>query len=174
MTLRLIALSWVLGIAGTASAQDVPEAYAAASYAHVTFEADVGVVLSRSDGHGGWEALGISPCDLALPPGAIDLALSHANRPPVRIPIALDLTDGARLVGHYESRQTYRELGVGILFGTIVGVLIGIAIGVGGFVAGSLDVGLGGLIAGASVGVVGGATGIALATLDDIATIEIL
>jgi hypothetical protein len=84
------------------------------------------------------------------------------------------MVDGARLLGHYESRQTLRELGVGIILGTVVGVLIGIAIGAGGFLAHAIDVGIGGLVAGAALGVVGGATGIALATLDDLATLDVL
>jgi Mg/Co/Ni transporter MgtE len=79
-----------------------------------------------------------------------------------------------RLFGHYESRQSLREMGVGIVLGTLIAVLIGIAISSGGFLAHELDIGIGALVAAASVGVVGGATGIALATLDDIATLDVL
>jgi hypothetical protein len=83
-------------------------------------------------------------------------------------------SDGAHLVGRYESRQTLRELGVGILLGSAVGVLIGIAFAIGGFLASSLEVGVGSLVGASALGIVGGATGIGLATLDDLATIVVL
>lgn len=175
LSVALLAMS-----AAHASAQEAPDAYEAVSSARVHFEAvhleaeGGGIVLSLSDGHGGWTPLGVAPSDLTLPLGPLELALSAHNHPPVRVPIALDARDGARLVARYESRQTLRELGVGIVLGTIVVVLIGIAIGAGGFLARAIDVGIGGLVAGAALGVVGGATGIALATLDDVATIDVL
>ena len=170
--LTLLALcTWT----SAARAQDVPEAYAVRSDVQVDFDANMpGVVLSRADGEGGWTALGLAPCTLTLPREALELALSFQNHPPVRVPIALEIGDGARLVGRYESRQTLRELGVGVVLGTLVGVLIGLAIGVGALAGGRIDVGVGGLVAAGSLGIVGLATGIGLATLDDLASIALL
>jgi hypothetical protein len=176
----LVALWFVvaLSIACPVSAQDaddVPEGYAAASSVHVTFESEpVSLGISRSDGAGGWEQIGLSPCDVVLASGPIDLALTLGNHAPERIPVTIELNGGERLLGHYESRQSQREWGVGIVIGTLIGVLIGIAISSGGFLAHEPAVGIGALVAAASVGVVGGATGIALATLDDIATLDVL
>ena len=168
----------VASIATMVSAQDaddVPESYAAASSVHVTFESEPSSLgISRRDGTGAWEQIGLSPCDVVLAPGPIDLALTLGNRAPERIPVTIELNGGERLFGHYESRQSLREMGVGIILGTLIGVLIGIAISSGGFLAHELDIGIGALVAAASVGVIGGATGIALATLDDIATLDVL
>lgn len=170
LTLALLVVPWT-----SACAQDVPLAYASVSAAHVHFETDApGIALSRADGAGAWIPLGVSPCDFTLPSGAIQLALAFENRAPTRVPIALDLEDGTRLLGHYESRQLLRELGVGVVLGTIALVLVGIAIGANGLSSGTPDVGVAGLVAGGAVGVVGLSAGITLATLDDIATIDVL
>jgi len=168
----------VLLAASAVSAQDaddVPQSYQAASSVHVTFESEpTSLGLSRGDGAGGWDQLGLSPCDVVIAPGPIDLALTLGNHAPERIPVTIELSGGERLFGHYESRQSQREMGVGIIIGTLIGVLIGIAISSGGFLAHELDIGIGALVAAASVGVLGGTTGIALATLDDIATLDVL
>ena len=164
-----------LASASIASAQDVPQSYEVASEAHLVFESEPNSLgIARADGEGGWEHLGLSPCEIVLAPGRVQLALSFQNHAPTRIPITLDVRDGEHLLGHYESRQAQRELGVGIIVGTLIGMLIGIAIGAGGFLSHTTDVGIGGLVAAGSLGIVGGATGIALATLDDIATIDVL
>jgi hypothetical protein len=164
----------VIASAAPATAQDVPDSYAALSVVHVHFEsATPGVVLSEADGHGGWTELGIAPLDLTLPRGTVTLALAMNNHAPVPIPVAFDFDEGVRLLAHYESRQTLRELGVGIMLGTAVFVLIGIAIAIGGFLAHTVDVGIGGLVGAGCVGLAGGTTGIALATLDDLATIDL-
>jgi len=172
---RLALFVFLLASASTASAQDVPDAYAAASEVHLVFESEPSNLgIARADGHGGWEQLGLAPCEIVLAPGTVDLALSFQNHAPTRVPIALDVADGERLLGHYESRQPLRELGVGIIVGTLIGMLIGIAIGAGGFLSHTIDVGIGGLVAAGCLGLVGGTTGLALATLDDIATIDVL
>jgi hypothetical protein len=171
---RALGLLLVLASASIARAQDVPDA--PQSYTpHVHFEADgTPLVLSTRDADGAWITLGVAPSDLRLAPGPTELALSQRNHAPVRIPILLEPLDGMRLVGHYESRQTLRELGVGILLGTAVVALIGIAFAIGGFLAGAIDVGIGSLVTAGAVALAGGATGIALATLEDLATIDVL
>jgi hypothetical protein len=177
---RALALLLVL-VAAPASAQQIPPAYEAASDVRAHFEAEASedgsmpaLVLSRSDGHDGWRQVGIAPSDVVLPPGPVALALATHGHTPVRIALDIAPTDGARLVGHYESRQWLRELGVGILLGAAALTLVGIAIGASGFLANDPAVGAGGLVAGACVAIVGGATGIALATLDDLATLDVL
>lgn len=175
MRLGLLALAFLVASAASARAQDVPEAYAAASPAHVHFESVTpGVALARADGAGAWTPLGAGPCDFTVAPGALVLGLSFGNRAPTRVPLALEVRDGSQLLGRYESRQTLRELGVGVVLGTLALVLVGIAVGINGFVSGTPDVGAGGLVAGGAVGVLGLSTGITLATLDDVATIELL
>jgi hypothetical protein len=169
-----IAIAIVVASAAVARAQAAPEAYETASTAHVVIDSEEpGIVVSRAGEHGDWERVGIAPCELALPFGPLVLALSMHNRPPTRVPLTLDLDGDLHVLAHYESRQTLRELGVGVLLGTAALVLIGIAIGAGGFLGGTTDVGIGGLVAAGAIGVVGGSIGIALATLDDVATIEI-
>lgn len=176
--LALLVLAAACGHAHAQDAEDgtePPAAYEAASVVHVHFESEApGVVLWRADAATGWASLGVGPIDLTLERAPIELALTSENRAPVRIPFTLDLREGARLVGHYDSRQTLRELGVGLVLGTLALVLIGIAVGATGFLAHDVRVGVGGLVAAAAVGVVGEAAGIALATLEDIATIDLL
>lgn len=158
-----------------ASAQSPPEGYVTAWPRHVHLESETaGVVLSIADGQGGWSTLGTAPCEVTLPPGRVDLGLGFHGHGPIAASITVDVPDGARLVAHYESRLLLRELGVGLVLGTIVGVLIGLAIGVGGLASGATDVGIGGLVAAGTVGVVGGATGGALATLEDVVSLDVL
>jgi len=179
---RRFALALLLLPAAQARAQEAPPSYEAASDVRVHFEAEApdgderrpGLVLSRAVAGGGFTSLCLAPCDLSLPRGPTAFAIGSGNRGPVPVPLAIDLTDDARLVGHYESRQWLRELGVGFLLGSAALALVGIAIGVTGFLANDVTVGAGGLVAAGSVAVVGGATGIALATLDDLATIDLL
>jgi hypothetical protein len=70
---KLVVVALVLASASIASAQDVPETYEAASAARLIFESEpTSLGIARADGHGGWEQLGLSPCEIVLPPGTVE------------------------------------------------------------------------------------------------------
>lgn len=156
----------------------LPDAYRTASPVLVTFfGAEPGLTLhvdaTPDDPRDAqWIYVCLAPCGARLPSGPVRLALARGHEP-VSVDAQITLEDGMHLVGHYESRQGWRDAGVGILLFSVVAALVGGALGAASVIGRDYDLAAAAFVGGGLVGLAGGATGVVLATGADVTSIDL-